>query len=287
MRRHRLLRSRFRLEHVAVELGRPPHRLARVVDDEVEPVAGRAEVSAERLDARRVPEVEPEDLEAVAPVLEVGLRRVARGRVAREARRHDQPGAGPEQLDPGLIADLHAAAREQSDPPAQVRGLRALAEVEGRTGRAELVVEGVDVLVALLADVAVLRLDDLAELGLVDVDLLELLRDVDVRRREHGLGPVDADARLRQHALVAVGPCRLLLAAHDLVEPPPLDDVGVVHVARGREQPGPLLEGQLLEQAAVGDDLLERVGDGLQARGDAVLLTLGHPRRVAPAAAAP
>ena len=139
-----------------------------------------------------------------------------------------------------------------------------------------------DVLVALLADVAVLRLDDLAELGLVDVELLELLRDVDVRRREHRLGAVDADARLGEHALVAADPRRLLLAAHDLVEAAPLDDVGVVDVPREREQPRALLQRQFLQQAAVGDDLLERIGDCLQALGDAVLLIRGHARRVAP-----
>jgi hypothetical protein len=75
---------------VAVEVGRPAHRLARVVDDEVEPVARREQVRAERLDARRVPQVEPEDLEPLAPVGEVGLLRVARRGVAREARGDDQ-----------------------------------------------------------------------------------------------------------------------------------------------------------------------------------------------------
>jgi hypothetical protein len=57
----------------SVEAGRPAHRLARVVDDEVEPVAGGEQVVAERLDARRVAQVEPEDLEPVAPLVEVGL----------------------------------------------------------------------------------------------------------------------------------------------------------------------------------------------------------------------
>ena len=67
------------LHHVRVELRRPPHGLAGVVDDEVEPVARGEQVAAERLDARRVPQIEPEDLEPVAPVAEVGLLRVARG----------------------------------------------------------------------------------------------------------------------------------------------------------------------------------------------------------------
>ena len=82
---------------------------------------------AERLDARRVPQVEPEDLEPVAPVVEVRLARVPGRGVAREARRDDQLRARAQQLDPGLVADLHAPAGEQRDAAAQIGGLGALA----------------------------------------------------------------------------------------------------------------------------------------------------------------
>ena len=165
VRRHPLGRRGLALHHVAVEVGRPPHGLAGVVDDEVEPVARRQQVRAERLDARRVAQVEPEDLEPVAPVLEVRLARVPRRRVAREARRHDQLRARAQQLDPGLVADLHAPAGEQRDAAAQVGRLRPLREVEVAAVRAELVVERMHARVELLADVAVLRLDELAELA--------------------------------------------------------------------------------------------------------------------------
>ncbi len=51
--------------HVAIELGWPAHCLAGVVDDEVEPltlvVPGQQKVT-EGLDARRVAQVEAEDL---------------------------------------------------------------------------------------------------------------------------------------------------------------------------------------------------------------------------------
>ena len=70
---------RARLQHVPVELGRPAHGLAGVVDDVVEPVVGREQVVAERLDARRVAQIEAVDLEPVPPVGEVGLLRVAGG----------------------------------------------------------------------------------------------------------------------------------------------------------------------------------------------------------------
>ena len=113
-----------------VEVRRAAHGLAGVVDDEVEPVAGRQQVPAERLDARRVAQVEPEDLEPVAPVGEVGLGGVARGRVAREAGGDDQLRAGAQQLEAGLVADLHPPAGEQRDAPAQVGQLGALGEVE-------------------------------------------------------------------------------------------------------------------------------------------------------------
>ena len=146
------------LEHVAVELGRPADGLAGVVDDVVEPVVGREQVVAELLDARRVAQVEAVDLEPVLPVGEIGLLGVAGGRVAREARRHDQVGAGAEQLDPRLVADLDAAARQHGDAALEVGGLGALREVELGARRAELVVERMQLAVRLLADVAVLLL---------------------------------------------------------------------------------------------------------------------------------
>ncbi len=68
--------ARLDLHHVPVEVRRPAHGLAGVVDDEVEPVARLVQVPAERLDARRVPQVEAVDLEPLAPVVEVGLLRV-------------------------------------------------------------------------------------------------------------------------------------------------------------------------------------------------------------------
>ena len=123
LRRHRVLRRRLRVEHVAVEVGRPPDGLAGVVDDEVQPLARLAEVVAERLDARRVAQVEPEDLEPVAPLVEVGLLRVAGGRVAREAGRDDQACPGAQQLDPRLVADLDPPAGEERYPAGQVGGL--------------------------------------------------------------------------------------------------------------------------------------------------------------------
>ena len=118
------------LHHVRVEVGRTAHRLAGVVDDEVEPVARGQQLAAERLDARRVPQVESEDLEPVAPVAEVGLGGVARGGVAGKARGDDEVRARAQQLEPGLVADLDPPAGEQRHAAAQVGQLGALGEVE-------------------------------------------------------------------------------------------------------------------------------------------------------------
>ena len=86
------------------------------------------EVVAERLDARRVAQVEAEDLEPVAPVVEVGLARRSAAAESRGKRVVTMSvGAGAQQLDAGLVADLHPAAGEQRDPAAQVGGLGALA----------------------------------------------------------------------------------------------------------------------------------------------------------------
>ena len=145
------------VHHVPVELRRPSHRLAGVVDDEVEPGPGDVEVVAERLHARRVAQVEAEDLEPVGPVVEVGLLRVAQGGVAREPGRDDQLRAGAEELDAGLVADLHPAAGQEGHPAAEVGRLGPLVEVQRAAVRAQLVVEVVDLDVVLLADVAVLR----------------------------------------------------------------------------------------------------------------------------------
>src|SRR5687767_2626997 len=86
---HRCERRGLPLPHVLVEFRRPPYRLARIVDDEVETVTRVEQLPAEHLDARRVPEVEPEYLETIAPFGEVGLARISRCGIAREACCHD------------------------------------------------------------------------------------------------------------------------------------------------------------------------------------------------------
>ena len=214
----------------------------------------RRQVLAERLDARRVAQVEAVDLEAVAPVVEVGLLRVARGRVAGEPRRDDQVSAGAQQLDPRLVADLHPSAREHRDPALEVGRLRALREVERGARRAELVVEGVELPVGLLADVAVLLLERLARSALASSPASKLLRRVDVRRREHRLLAQDADPGVGEQRLVGADARVTLLLALRLREATALDDVRVEDIGCRREQPRALLDRERAEQPAVARD---------------------------------
>ena len=226
---------------------------------------------AERLDARRVAKVEPEDLEPVAPLREVRLLRVPRRRVTRKARGHDHPCARAQQLDPCLVADLHAAAGEEGDATAEVGALGALREVERGARRAELVVERVQLDVVLLAHVAMLWLDDLAEVGVVELLLLELAGRGEVRRREHGPLAQHANPRLRENGLVDLATLCLLLPAHALARTPARGRVGIEDVAGSGEQPRSLLDGQPLEQAPVLHDRIEELRRRPQPLGELIL----------------
>ncbi len=91
--------------------------------------------------------------QAIEPVGAVGHRGEAACGVAREARRDRRVRAVAQQPQRDVHADLRAAAGEQRAPARQV-GARVAARVMVRRAvRAELVVEGVDLVEALLADV--------------------------------------------------------------------------------------------------------------------------------------
>ena len=151
-------RGGFGFHHVRVELGRTAHGLAGVVDDEVQArVLGR-QFAAEGLHARRVAQVQAEDLQPVRPVAEIGFVGITRRRIAREAGGDDQLRTGAQQLQARLVADLDPPAGQQRDAPAQVGQFGALEEIELRAVRAHLVVEVVDQGVFLLAHVAVAQL---------------------------------------------------------------------------------------------------------------------------------
>jgi hypothetical protein len=117
---------------VRVKRRRPAHGLACVIDDEVETRARLQHLAAERLDARRVPEVETENLEPIGPFAKIGLARIARRRIVREACCYDKVRSRAKQLEAGLISDLHATACQKRHTAAKVGKLGALREVQLR-----------------------------------------------------------------------------------------------------------------------------------------------------------
>ena len=109
---------------------------------------------AQRFDARRVAQVQPEDFEAIRPLCEIRFPRIALGRIAGKASGYDESRPRAQQLQAGLIADLDASPGQKCDSPTEVGQLRPLVEVELGARRAHLIVEVVDHGIVLLADVA-------------------------------------------------------------------------------------------------------------------------------------
>ena len=210
--RGELLRAPLSLHQVSVEAGRASHRLAGVVDDEVEAGLVLQQLAAEELDAGRMPQIEPVDRQPVAPLREVLLGRVAAGRVVGEAGGHEHPRAGAEELDRRLVADLHPCAGDQRGPSREVAGPVAALEVELATVDAEVIVEVVERPVLGLADVAIARRVQLAgRLGSLGRRLPhQLAGRVAARRREDRRRPLAADRARVEHLLVGLPP--LLLA---------------------------------------------------------------------------
>ena len=244
--------ARLNLHHVRVEVGRTPHGLTGVVDDEVEAAARRQQLMAERLDARRVSQIESEDLEAIAPLLEVWLPRVAGRRVARKARGHDQVRAAAQQLQARLVANLDASAGQQRDAPAEIRQLGALAEVQLRARGTELIVEVMNLRVLLLADIAMLQF---LRIGVWDLGF-GIFQKI-IRRCEDRLAPQRADAGLLKDRVVAPDTRRLSPLVDDLRHPAAFDSIRVVHVGDGLQKPFAILRRHVLEQAAIHGNPLE------------------------------
>ena len=260
------LQFQFAFAHVCVELGRATHCLARVVDYEVEPVVCAQQVPAELLDRRRVSQVEAVDLEAVTPLGKVALLRVALGRVTRKSCRHDQPRAGAQQLDAGLVADLHAAAGQQRDAAPQVGRLGSLGEVEVGARRTHLVVEVVNFGEVLLAHVAVLWLVEYVETAAI----AERGRE-HVRRGEDRLGSQLADPRLVFRRFVAGNALCLLAPLAGAEVLPSLLGVGIEEVARRANEPDTLFLRQRENRRRVSRQTFDERGELAQLVGRRLL----------------
>ena len=186
---------------------------------------------------------------------EIRLRRIAPGRVAREARGDDQLGSGAQQLEPGLITDLHASAGQQRNASAQVGQFRALGEVEFRAHGAHLIVEMVDDRKLLLADVAMLRLDRFPKLrpGFESLGRKEILSRENRPPAEH------SNPCLAEHGIGAPGLRGRLLALAGLQHPAAGGGVGKIHLRHGLVKSLPLFGGELLQQLHVGGDGFEHL----------------------------
>ena len=168
-------------------------------------------------------EIQTVDLQPIGPLPRIRLLRVARRRVAGEPGRDDQVRARPQELEAGLVADLHATARQQRDPPAQVGELARASRncslrTTGTSGRRN---DGSSSTSACRCSSSAGRPSPAARnrrrsssessAGARSLEAETRGRE-DIRGREHRLPSQGADAGPGEHALVAVGP---------LAPPPP------------------------------------------------------------------
>ena len=265
--RHVLERRGLEVEHVPVELRRPPHGLARVVHDEVEAADGW-----------------PPGGGTAPPRSACAAGRAHRPRAGRPSRRRPAPGCSGAPHRGNRVVTMSPAPARSSLMPAwypiftrppvssATRPRRSadsvrLAKFSSAHARAQLVVEVVDLGVLLLADVAVLLLAG-AGVGV----LREGLRGEDVRRHEHRPGPQSADARLREHALVALHLGGLLLPAAGLGLLASSFHVGRERVARRVQEPDAFLWREAVEQRVVGRDGFQQLGGRQQHLGQVGLV---------------
>ena len=146
-------RGPLRLDERRVGAGSPAHRLGGVVDQDVQR-ALRGHGVRERDDLGWVAQVDAHDAQPVQPVGAIGHHREAAHGVVRKTGGDGRVGAVAEQSQRDIHADLRAATGEQGAPTFEVGSSVALGAVEYGALRAELVVEGVDHGVAVLAHVA-------------------------------------------------------------------------------------------------------------------------------------
>ena len=146
-------RREFGIHERLVGAGGAAHRLGRVVDQDVERSLRRDRVG-EPDHLGGVAQVDAHHAQAVDPLVRIGQAREAPHGVAREAGRDRRVRAVAQQPQGDVHADLGAAAGQQCALSREIGAGFPLGVAHGRTCRAELVVERVDLRVRLLADVA-------------------------------------------------------------------------------------------------------------------------------------
>src|SRR5581483_7278692 len=161
------------------------------------------QMPAKRLDGGDVPQVEPEDFQAMPPLFKVRFARIARRGIPGEAGRYNQVRARAQQFDAGLITDLHPPAGQQRHASAQVGKFGPLAIIRLRARRTRLVVEMVDLRIVAFADVAILRLGRFAKIGVRYFLRLDGRWWRQVWCGENGFATQRANAGVREHLLGA------------------------------------------------------------------------------------
>ena len=146
---------RFARQKMLKESRRPAHGLTGVVENVIEPRQTLIEKACEALDAGRMPQVEPVNLQALAEAGEIRLLRVSRGRVHRKPCRHDHVRTGSQQFERSLESDLDACTGDERISPAKIGRLLALRVVEIAAALTHGIVVTVRPDEGLLADVAI------------------------------------------------------------------------------------------------------------------------------------
>jgi hypothetical protein len=264
-------RRRLGREQMTKEAGRPPHGLARVVQDVVEPRQPFREKPREQLDARCVPQIEAEDLQPLAKLREIRLLRVAARGVDGKARRDDDVRAGTQQFQRRLIADLYARAGDDGVMAREIGSLLALRVVEVPARLAERVVVAVQLRERLLADVA-------RKLALQLGTLVQALgsRRLEPQRRINRRAALNAhERRVDEPPIVrfrgfALGAPEGFRHSHEIVA------LGFGDEAGERQQLAALLARQAGQVGAIGFDRAQHA----HARLDVVVGELGRRRRI-------
>jgi len=253
-------RRQLPIEQMGIKAGRPTHRLASVVDDEIEPRQVPIEETSESFDRRRQAEIETIDLELVAPNLIICLAGITERGVVRETCRDDDASAGAEQKNAGLIADFHASAGHEGDPTFEVRRLSSFRIIQLGARRAELIVEEMDLAKLSFADVTLARVFQLGGFvccGRYYWRELGRIRRAKRGRHEDGRSSAHANAGRVEHRLFFAALGQSILAAEGLGEAPLLGSIGSRDAARGFEQASAGVAIDVCETSPVLDDGLE------------------------------
>src|ERR1700733_247607 len=133
---------------------RAAHGLAGVVQNVVEPRQPFGQESREYFDARRMPQIEPMDLQAPAKLRKIGFFRVAAGCVDRKTRGHDDMRTGTQELEGCLKADLDPGTGDQRIVAIEIGCLPALGVIEVAADIAQGIIVAMHLREGLLADVA-------------------------------------------------------------------------------------------------------------------------------------